>query len=247
MARRFGVRAIVQIVLTGMTLVTSVLAFVWAFYFEQFMDEMTTNYKGELTTTFLPCLRSTLDTCENSNQDECYTYCCPSGYYCSISPLVGLYCQDGTNACTDHNWCRDFADIPGTCATTICQAHETVLRVLAWSFILSAVGIVLDVVDIISMLTVPDAVVMKSGANVLSCLIKFIAFAAIIGAGSWAFLAELTEAECFNSDGMNLVGAASGAYLLYCVLQCVSACLSLCLAPLSAYYGGKIYGVPYVK
>jgi len=247
MGRRFGVRAILQIVLTGMTLVTACLAFVWAFYFEQFMDEMLKNYKGEPATTFLPCLRSTLDACENSVQDECYTYCCPRGYFCARSPIVGLYCQDGSNECQTFNWCRDFADIPGTCPTVVCKTHQTVLRVTAWSFILAAIGIVLDLVDIISIFTLPDAVVFKSGVNIFSCLVKFIAFTAIIGAGTWGFLAELIAAECFNSDGMSLVGSAAGAYLLYCTLQSVSAILSLCLAPLSAYYGGKLQGVPYVK
>eukprot|EP00446_Apocalathium_sp_SHHI-4_P027399 CAMPEP_0177257064 /NCGR_PEP_ID=MMETSP0367-20130122/57314_1 /TAXON_ID=447022 ORGANISM="Scrippsiella hangoei-like, Strain SHHI-4" /NCGR_SAMPLE_ID=MMETSP0367 /ASSEMBLY_ACC=CAM_ASM_000362 /LENGTH=180 /DNA_ID=CAMNT_0018711067 /DNA_START=86 /DNA_END=629 /DNA_ORIENTATION=+ len=180
-----------------MTLVTACLAFVWAFYFEQFMDEMLKNYKGEPATTFLPCLRSTLDACENSVQDECYTYCCPRGYFCARSPIVGLYCQDGSNECQTFNWCRDFADIPGTCPTVVCKTHQTVLRVTAWSFILAAIGIVLDLV-------------LQLGRHVI-------------------------------------VGSAAGAYLLYCTLQSVSAILSLCLAPLSAYYGGKLQGIPYVK
>mmetsp|Transcript_47770 Transcript_47770/g.127902 ORF Transcript_47770/g.127902 Transcript_47770/m.127902 type:complete len:197 (-) Transcript_47770:162-752(-) len=171
MGRRFGVRAILQIVLTGMTLVTACLAFVWAFYFEQFMDEMLKNYKGEPATTFLPCLRSTLDACENSVQDECYTYCCPRGYFCARSPIVGLYCQDGSNECKTFNWCRDFADIPGTCPTVVCKTHQTVLRVTAWSFILAAIGIVLDLV-------------LQLGRHVISWLCR------------WSVLAVLHSAKC---------------------------------------------------
>lgn len=247
MAGRCGLRAIVQVFLTGMTLATAITSFTFAFMFEKFMDEMLKNYKGELQTTNLPCLRSTLDTCDNANQDECYTYCCPQGYFCARSPIVGLYCQDGTQSCGNHNWCRDFADIPGTCPTVVCKTHQTVLRVTAWSFILAAVGIVMDLVDVIAIFTLPDAVVFKSGVNIFSSVVKWIAFGAIVGAGTTQFLSELNEAQCFNSDGMKLVSDAGGMFLSYCTVQVISAICSLLLSPLSAYYGGKLQGVPYVK
>lgn len=247
MGGHLGIRALVQLILTGMTLVTAVTAFAFAFLFEQFMEEMLRNYGGELKTTSLPCLRSTLDSCKNSVQDECYTYCCPQGYFCARSPIVGLYCQDGTENCGDFNWCRDFADVPATCATVVCKTHATVLRVTAWSFILSAIGIVLDLTDIIAIFTLPDAVVFKSGVNIFSSLVKWIAFGGIIGAGTMQFLSELAEAKCFNVDGTQLVDDAGGMFLSYCTTQVISAICALLLAPLSAYYGGKIHGVPYVK
>mmetsp|Transcript_78279 Transcript_78279/g.226314 ORF Transcript_78279/g.226314 Transcript_78279/m.226314 type:complete len:252 (-) Transcript_78279:84-839(-) len=251
MAQRCGVRAIVQVFLTGMTVATAITSFAFAFMFERFMDAMLKNYRGDLEslTSNLPCLRSTLDVenCGNSDGFECYTYCCPPGYFCARSPIVGLYCQDAATICGNHNWCRDFADIPGTCPTVVCKTHQTVLRVTAWAFILAAVGIVMDLVDIIAIFTLPDAVVFKSGVNVFSSLIKWIAFGAVVGAGTAQFLSELSEAKCFNADGMQLVSDTGGMFLSYCTVQVISAICSLLLAPLSAYYGGKLQGVPYVK
>lgn len=247
MAGRLGIRAIVQIFLTVMTLATAITAFAFAYMFEKFMDEMLKNLQGSLETTNLPCIRSTLDACDNAKQDECYTYCCPQGYFCLRSPIVGLYCQDGTTSCGNHNWCRDFVDIPRTCPTVVCKTHKTVLRVTAWSFILAAIGIVMDLVDIIAIFTLPDAVIFKSGVNICSSLVKWIAFGAIVGAGTTQFLAELAEAKCYNDDGMQLVADAGGMFLSYCAVQVMSGICSLLLAPLSAYYGGKLQGVPYVK
>jgi len=247
MSGRCSIRAIVQVFLTGLTVATAITAFAFAFMFEQFMDEMLKNYKGELQTTNLPCLRSTLDACENAVKDECYTYCCPQGYFCSRSPIVGLYCQDGTVNCGNHNWCRDFADIPGTCPTVVCKNHQTVLRVTAVTFGLAGMGIVMDLVDIITIFTLPDAVVFKAGVNIFSSLVKLIAFGAIIGAGTTQFLTELAEARCFNTEGMQLVSDAGGMFLSYCFVQVMSGICSLLLSPLSAYYGGKLRGIPYVK
>lgn len=244
---RCGVRAILQIFLTGLAVATAITSFAFAFMFEKFMDQMSDNYRGKLKTKALPCVRSTLETCNSATTDKCWDYCCPQGYFCSRSPVVGVYCQDGTTQCGDHNWCRDFADIPRTCPTQVCKNHHTVLRVTSWSFILASVGIVLDLVDIITIFTLPDAVVFKSGVNIFSAVMKFIAFGAIIGAGTSTFLSELAEAKCFNADGMQLVSDASAMFIFYCMVQMISAIVSLLLAPLSAYYGGKLQGVPYVK
>lgn len=246
-SKKFGLRAVFQIFFTGLTVITGITAFSFAFMFEQFMDEMLKNYKGDLTTTSLPCLRSTLDECDPTVQDKCYTYCCPQGYFCARSPIVGLYCQDGTVVCGNFNWCRDFADIPGTCATVICKTHQTILRVTSWSFILAAVGVFVDFVDVIAIFTLPDSVIFKSGVNVFSSLVKWIAFGCLVGAGTAQFLSELGDARCFNTDGMQLTADTGGMFLSYCTVQVVSAVASLILAPLSAFYGGHLTGVPYVK
>lgn len=244
---RCGIRFLVQVAITAGNVFTAITAFTMAFLFEKFMDEMLRNYKGELTTTSLPCLRNTLDACDPSLQDECYTYCCPKGYECRRSPIVGLYCQDGETVCGGFNWCRDFADIPGTCATTVCKTHQTVLRVTAWAFILAAVGVFIDCIDVISIFTLPDSVVFKSGVNIFSSLVKWLAFGCLIGAGTGQFLSEMGDAQCFNGDGMQLVADTGGMFLMYCTMQVVSAICSMLLAPISAFYGGKMYGVPYVK
>lgn len=244
---RCSTRALLQIFLTGLTLATAITSFAFAFVFETFMDQMVENNRGDLRSVSLPCLRNTLDACAVESTDKCWDYCCPAGYFCSRSPIVGLYCQDGTTDCGNHNWCSDFADIPLTCATDVCKAHMMVVRVTSWAYILAAVGIFLDLVDIIAVFTLPDAVVFKSGVNVFSSLVKWLAFGAVLGAGTPGFMSELESARCFNDRGMQLVADAGGVFTSYAIVQVMSAILSLVVAPLSAYYGGKLTGVPYVK
>lgn len=244
---RFSPRAVIQLFLTGLTLATAVTAFTFAFVFEKFLDQMQQNYQGQLVTVILPCLRSTLDGCANTQTDKCWDYCCPAGYYCSRSPIVGLLCQYGDVQCGDYNWCRDYADIPLSCQTTVCKAHQRVALVTSVAYILASIGIFLDLVDIITIFTLPDAVVFKAGANIFSSLVKWLAFGLVLGAGTPTFMSELSKAQCFNSNGMQLVADAGGMLVSYAVVQVISAALSLVLSPFSAYYGGKLQGVPYVK
>ncbi|CAJ1344236.1 unnamed protein product [Effrenium voratum] len=249
MAKRCSTRAVMQIFLTGMCLATAIASFTFAFVFEQFMDQLTENYRGELGSENLPCMRSTLDACNDGTMDQCRDICCPPGYSCSRSPIVGLYCDHGLTMCGDFNWCRDFADISRTCATSVCKTNQMVTRVTAWSYILAAIGIFLDLVDIITIFTLPDAVVFKAGTNIFSSLVKWLAFGLVVGAGTQGFMSELEQARCFNSVGMQLVADAGGLFVSYAIVQVVSATLSLVLAPFSAYFGGKLQGgeVPYVK
>mmetsp|Transcript_34717 Transcript_34717/g.63066 ORF Transcript_34717/g.63066 Transcript_34717/m.63066 type:complete len:250 (-) Transcript_34717:70-819(-) len=249
MVGRCGTRGIIQIVLTGASLASAITSFTFAYIFEQFMDQMTENYRGELRSQNLPCLRSTLDGCDNAVVDKCWDYCCPPGYFCSRSPIVGLYCQHGSTQCGEHNWCRDFADIPRTCATSVCKTNQMVTRVTAWAYILASIGIFLDHVDIIIIFTLPDAVVLKAGVNVFSSLVKWLAFGVVVGAGTQGYLSEMEQARCFNSEGMQLVADAGGMFISWSFSQVVSALLSLVLAPFSAYFGGKLTvgEVPHVK
>eukprot|EP00933_Yihiella_yeosuensis_P006474 TRINITY_DN11116_c2_g1_i1.p1 TRINITY_DN11116_c2_g1~~TRINITY_DN11116_c2_g1_i1.p1 ORF type:complete len:248 (-),score=42.09 TRINITY_DN11116_c2_g1_i1:138-881(-) len=247
MAIRCSTRAFVQILLTCMNLATAVTAFTFAFVFEQFMDQMTENYRGEIRSANAPCLRSTLDDCDNARVDKCWDYCCPPGFFCSRSPIVGLYCQDGQTACGNHNWCRDFADIPRTCATSVCKTNQMVARVTSWSYILASIGIFLDLIDIITIWTLPDAVVFKAGNNIFSSLVKWLAFGMVVGAGTSGFMSELEQARCFNAVGMQLVADAGGMFISYATVQVASAIASLVLSPFSAYYGGQLQKVPYVK
>lgn len=107
----------------------------------------------------------------------------------------------------------------------------------------------MDLVDIITIFTLPDAIVFKAGTNVFSSLIKWLAFGLVVGAGTQGFMSELELGKCFNSIGMQLVADAGGLFVSYGFVQAVSATLSLVLAPFSAYFGGKLQGgeVPYVK
>merc|ERR1712032_1508310 len=117
---------------------------------------MNENFRGgDPKTNILPCIRSTMDDCDNAQVDECWDYCCPKGYFCYRSPVVGLFCQDGSVTCGDFNWCRDFADIPRSCPTEVCKTHQMVTKVTAASYILAALGIFLDLIDVITIFTLP--------------------------------------------------------------------------------------------
>lgn len=242
-----GPRAMIQLFLTFITLFTAVGAMSFAYVFGIYVDQMSENFRDELQSVNLPCIRSTLAECDSSQVDKCWDYCCPPGYFCARSPIVGLYCQDGVTNCGDHNYCRDFADIPQTCPTETCKEFAMVKRVSSWSYIMSCIGIFLDLVDVITICTVPDLVHFKSGVNIFSSLMKWVAFGCVIGAGTQKFLADLKEAQCYNASGMTMVSRAEGLFWFYAIAQVMSASLSLTVAPISAYYGGKLQGVPYIK
>jgi hypothetical protein len=241
-------RAAIQIFLTGLTLATAVTAVFFAYVFGNAIDQMTENHRAnEMASQRLPCIRSVLDACGGSKIDKCWDYCCPAGYFCERSAIVGLLCKDGSTSCGDYNWCRDFADIPNTCATQVCKQAKMVERTSRWSFALSCIGVFLDLIDVITIFTLPDQVVFKSGANVFSFLMKLVAFGTVLGAGTQKFLSDMSEARCYNSEGMTMVENAAGYFISYAFVQVMSAGFSFILAPLSAYYGGKLHGVPYVK
>jgi len=236
-----------QIFLTVACVGTAIIAFVMAFMFEKYITELSENFEGDLTEDYLPCIRNPSEECDDGKSDVCLATCCPRGYECSRDPIVGLVCLDGTIYCGDYQWCRSFADITKSCPTDVCKEHQMVVRVTAWSYILAAMGIVLDLIDVIAMLTLPDFVGFKASVNVCSSLIKWVALFVIVGAGAGGFMTDLEEAKCYDEEGMKLVKDSGTMYVSYSAFQVVSACCSLVLAPFSAYYGGKLQGVPYVK
>jgi hypothetical protein len=241
-------RAAVQIILTGLTLATAVTAVFFASVFGQRIDQMTENHRvNNMVSQRLPCIRSVLSACGGSKIDKCWDYCCPAGYFCERSAIVGLLCKDGSTTCGDYNWCRDFADIPNTCATDVCKQARMVRRTSQWSFGGCIASVFLDLVDIIVIFGLPDQVVLKSGVNIFSFLMKLVAILTVIGAGTQKFLSDMTEARCYNKEGMTMVENASVAFISYALAQTLSAFFSFILAPISAYYGGKLQGVPYVK
>jgi len=116
-----------------------------------------------------------------------------------------------------------------------------------YAFICSALGVLVDIIDLVTFCACPDAVIFKAVTNMCSSCIKWVAFGVILGSGAKEFMQELIEARCYNDNGMDMVRTASEELLFYIILQVASAVLSLILAPLSAYFGGKLIGVPYVK
>merc|ERR1712187_39098 len=236
------------LILTISTFVTASVSVVFAYMFGNYVSQMSENFRGELRSENLPCIRSTLEACEANKVDKCWDYCCPPGYYCARSPIVGLYCKDGAFECGDHNYCRDFADIPETCPTQTCKDYQMIRRVSSWSYVLACIGVASDIIDMITICTLPDAVLFESGVNIFSSLMKWVAFGIVIGAGTSGFLSDLDASVCYNEKGADMVTSAEGFFYSYAAMIFISAMNSLLLAPLSAYYGGKVNGgVPYVK
>merc|ERR1712066_425506 len=97
-----------------------------------------------------------------------------------------------------------------------------VIRVTSWTYILAAIGVFLDLLDIITIFTLADAVMFKSSVNIFSSLVKWIGFGVAIGAGVQNFMADLEAAKCFNADGMNLVKDSGGTFISYGLLQVAS-------------------------
>lgn len=246
-------RALVQVFLTLLALGSAIVAFIFSIIFRDYLtNQLDANFKGGLKSEVLPCIRSTLDLCANDRDDQCWDRCCPPGYTCWISPTVGLYCQDGMNVCGGGDTkkfeeCLEYADIPQTCQTPGCRKKEMIHGMTLPAFVLAGAGVVIDTIDGVLFFAAPDAVVCKSFMNLASSCVKWIAFGVVLGAGTQEFMKDLYENQCFNKVGMSTV-ALTGEYLVsFVVAEVISALLSLVLAPISAYYGGKLIGVPYVK
>jgi hypothetical protein len=246
----FTARAMTQVVLTVLTLGTAVAAFIYTLLFQNSTVAMNLNFRNDMLSENEPCVRNTMPDCSNLEKDTCYVakpWCCPNKYYCQRSPVVGLYCQHSAVQCGNFEWCRDFADISGQCKTKVCQEDMLVERMTQYAFICSALGVLIDIIDLVTFCACPDAVIFKAVTNMCSSCIKWVAFGVIVGSGAKEFMQELIEARCYNNSGMEMVRTASEELLFYIILQVASAVLSLILAPLSAYFGGKLIGVPYVK
>merc|ERR1719316_439548 len=155
-----------------------------------------------------PCVRNTMPDCSNLEKDTCYVakpWCCPNKYYCQRSPVVGLYCQHSAVQCGNFEWCRDFADISGQCKTKVCQEDMLVERMTQYAFICSALGVLIDIIDLVTFCACPDAVIFKAVTNMCSSCIKWVAFGVIVGSGAKEFMQELIEARCYNNSGMEMV------------------------------------------
>jgi hypothetical protein len=93
----------------------------------------------------------------------------------------------------------------------------------------------------------PDAVKLKSGLNIVSSILKFAAFAGVLGAEAVAFTSDLGTKRCYVETTTDAIVETVVFLLGFLICVAVSASLGLCLAPVSAFWGGKLHGVPFVK
>lgn len=252
--RQFSPRAMVQIFLTVLCLGTGIMGFIFAAFFDDTLNvDLMENQAGEIKSDIRPCMRSILsEQCGNTQDDQCWVKCCPPGYGCERNPLVGLYCQDGSNVCGNgeekkRKWCEDFVDISGKCRTETCLQRDLARRMTKPVFFIAGMAVLLDLIDVTMFFSSPDAVVYKSMGNLGSSCLKFLAFGFMLGAETKEFMSALYDNKCYNEQGMTLV-QTNGTYLVsFVVTIVVSGLLSLMLAPISAFWGGKLIGVPYVR
>lgn len=247
-ARRVSSRAIVQVFLTLLTISSCVSAFVFSIIFRRHInDELQANAGEEFTSNALPCYRKTLDVCNKSIEDRCWSKCCPWGYTCDIDPTVGLYCKNEIPECVENDECLSLADITGECRTPICQRKAMILVMTKISVLFCVLAVILDVVDLFTFCVAPDSVSCKATINLLCSSAKWMAYGVVIGTGTRTFLLDLHTNRCYNVDGQEVVERTILYFMIFSVSIATSAVCSLAEAPFSAYYGGKLIGVPYVK
>lgn len=161
-------------------------------------------------------------------------------------------CLDSANLCgggdaAKFTWCRNFADIPGDCRSDACKERKLVTDITLPTFFMTGVAVVLDVVDMVTFIAAPNSVKLKAGNLFASSLAKWVAFCLLRGSGAGEFMAKLYENQCYNKAGADTVAAAAMTLVSFFVVVVISALLSMVASPLSAYYGGKLWGVPIVK
>eukprot|EP00397_Hematodinium_sp_SG-2012_P041216 GEMP01045341.1.p1 GENE.GEMP01045341.1~~GEMP01045341.1.p1 ORF type:complete len:266 (+),score=24.29 GEMP01045341.1:76-873(+) len=261
---RISTRAVLQVFLTLLTLATGISAFIFSIVFRMHINnKLQANTGEDLETSALPCIRTTLDVCNNSVEDMCWDKCCPWGYMCKISPIVGLYCNDATPDCSSvsgadaadgtvdgqkrFTWCLYLADITGECRTPICQRQLMIINMTKIAVILCVIAVILDVVDLFTFCIAPDSIACKATVNLLASACKWLAFGVLIGTGAQEFLLELHKNKCYNIAGQEVVEQTILYFMIFSISVTTSAVCSLAESPFSAYYGGKLVGVPYVK
>lgn len=133
------------------------------------------------------------------------------------------------------------------CKTETCQRKSLAHGITLPVFFIAGLAVMMDLVDCVIFFAAPDHVKNKAGVNLSSSCLKWIAFGLMLGADNQRFVSDLYDNQCYNKEGMKHV-STTGQYLVsFVTTEVISALLSLMLAPLSAFYGGKLIGVPYVK
>ena len=254
---KLGCRSIAQLSLSVTVLLTSVVGFIFILLYRDLLTVFSKNLTSDAPQrAYYPCIRQTLNTCSAAVSDVCYDKCCPVGYLCAVSPVVGLFCQHGDSNCEicsgsgcsdDFAWCRDLADISGQCLTEACKQHHTVLGMTLAAFVLAGVAVFLDFGDVVCYFIAPDSVMLKSGLNAVSLILKFAAIAGVIGTNSVPFSVDIGSKHCYVDQTTDAIVKAASHLVAFIATTGVSAVVGLVLAPVSAFWGGKLVGVPYIK
>mmetsp|Transcript_18049 Transcript_18049/g.46822 ORF Transcript_18049/g.46822 Transcript_18049/m.46822 type:complete len:276 (-) Transcript_18049:32-859(-) len=245
--RKLPSHAPVQVCLTTVGVGLAVGSFLCAAVLNGNAVQLAANYDGDLKNNLFPCARKPLPVCLSLSLDTCNSKCCPTGYLCVRDPTVGIYCQDALVTCGAFDFCLDVSDAAGTCERDACQERHSVTNMTHLVYVMSAAGVALDLIDLILCFALADNVVFKSIGNLISCGVKLLAFAALVGVGTDRYLSQMAFGQCFNADGAIAVERSQLMFTLGALALFFSASSSFCLVPISAMHGGRLSDRPHYQ
>lgn len=222
---------------------TGVLSLLGVIVLQGRVAQLELNFAGGITNSLLPCTRALLPSC-SAKQGSCNQACCPMGYQCTLDPKLGLYCQDRENLCGTLPFCTDVADVVGTCSSANCQTLRMLKTMLGIVYVLAALGVALDALDLLLCVAFADNVLLKSVTNLVAFCVKILAFCCLVGVGTQGFLAAWSQAKCFNADGQVFLASAYVMFAVSAGVLLLSSVFSLVLVPVSAMFGGRITDQP---
>uniref|UniRef100_A0A0G4FEC4 Uncharacterized protein n=1 Tax=Chromera velia CCMP2878 TaxID=1169474 RepID=A0A0G4FEC4_9ALVE len=240
--RRFWGQLAVTVAAASLGLCAVALCAVFLNYVYNVMKK---NVFGTVEGDPLPCVRAPLPTCIFA--DSCTSTCCPVGFDCLRDPVVGVACKLSADGCGNFDWCRDFFDLPRTCRPEECRRGERVAEILIFALFGVAVGSLLDLVDFLLYWCGPDRTLLKAGANLSSAIMKFLSLTSMAAVSTMDFMADLGRYRCYDSAGRSLWTSAYAVIISFAICCGLSGLFSLVLAGFSAYWGGRVYGIPYVR
>ena len=115
------------------------------------------------------------------------------------------------------------------------------------AFVLAGLAVFLDFTDLLAYFIAPDSVKLKSGVNFLAAVLKLAAGVGLLGSKALEFTGNLGSNNCFVTAAEDVLTKAVSMLVGFLVVGGLSGVLGLILAPVSAYWGGKLVGVPFVS
>ena len=141
-----------------------------------------------------------------------------------------------------YSFCRDLANVRGVCESSVCRINQYLLTSLTISLGFFSVGLFIDLTDIAWFRWYPNNVVGKSFCCLGSALVKLIGWGLVLNADSVLFVQSVVTNSCFHAPNNTLI------ILLYCliVFGAISGFASVLGSAVSAFYGGRLTGLPSV-
>ena len=143
--------------------------------------------------------------------------------------------------------CQGLANLSGDCSSSVCREAGSLLSASVATIALVAVAILCDILDVVCYFKMRNSVRLKTGLNLVSCLLKWTGFGVLISYRSTGLLRLIADNRCFDAAGQALLVTAEALLYTSLSLIVVSACLSLIAASLSAFYGGHFARMPIIR